>query len=147
MTTVVFTAEPLKAFAFDEPGAGIVEAWLNQVYDGEIDGVVSTINFAEFRSVAIRETTPEQADAHIEDLTELGLRVYGLDTIWRQASKLKASYNPSLAVAYAVAAAPKLDTETSHDVTLLVGAADEYDVFEEEAEFSHLIERFRTEAK
>jgi hypothetical protein len=30
-------------------------------------------------------------------------------------------------------------------VTLLVGADDDYDVFEEDDEFKHLIERFRDE--
>lgn len=145
MTTVVFDAEPLLAFAFDEPGAGAVETWLNRVYDGEVDGVVPTLNLAEFRYIAIREASAEQADAHIEDLTELGLRVYGVDTLWRQASKLKARYSPSIADAYAVAAATELDSETSHEVTLLVGANGDYEIFEKEAEYRHLIERFRTE--
>jgi len=32
--TVVFDAEALVAFAFDEPGADVVERYLDDVYDG-----------------------------------------------------------------------------------------------------------------
>lgn len=145
MTSVVFDSESLLAFAFDEPGAGAVEAWLDRIYDGEVDGYVSTLALEEFRSTAIRETTAQQADAHIESLTELGVRKYGIDDIWRQASRLKASYHVSMTAAYAVAAADAIDSETPDDVTLLVGADEDYDIFEKNEEFSHLIERFRTE--
>ena len=31
--TVVFDAEPLLAFAFDEPGAEAVDGWLDRVYE------------------------------------------------------------------------------------------------------------------
>jgi predicted nucleic acid-binding protein len=63
--TVVFDAEALLAFSFDEPGAGEVERWLDRVYDGDRDGYITTINLAEFRYVATRRTAVEQADAHI----------------------------------------------------------------------------------
>jgi predicted nucleic acid-binding protein len=76
--TVVFDAEPLLAFSFDEPGAGEVERWLDRVYDGEIDGYISTINLAEFRYVATRETSVEQADAGIGDLRERGVTGFDL---------------------------------------------------------------------
>jgi len=77
--TVVFDAEPLLAFAFDEPGAGEVERWLDHVYDGELDGYVSTINLAEFRYIAVRKASPEQADAHINDLRDMGVTEYNID--------------------------------------------------------------------
>jgi predicted nucleic acid-binding protein len=140
--TVIFDAEPLVAFAFDEPGSRAVEAVLADIYDGEIDGYVPTVDLAEFRYVASRRTSGEAADAHIDDLREMGVAEYDVDGLWRTASKLKASYAPSLGDAYAVAAA-KAEDERGRDVTLLVGADDDYDVFEEETEFAHLIERFR----
>ncbi|WP_129114817.1 PIN domain-containing protein [Halegenticoccus tardaugens] len=139
--TVVFDAEPLLAFSFDEPGAVDVEHWLDRVYDGELDGYVTTINLAEFRYIATRETSAEKADAHIDDLREMGVAEYEIDDLWELASGLKASYSPSLGDAYAVAAAKELDGE--RNVTLLVGADDDYDAFEETTEFGHLIERFR----
>jgi len=141
--TVVFDAEALLAFAFDEPGSGTVERWLDRVYDGERDGYVPTINLAEFRYIATRKTTSESADAHIDDLRDMGVAKYDIDDLWEVASDLKATYNPSLADAYAVAAALDLDTNDERPVTLLVGADDDYDVFEENEEYKHLIERFR----
>lgn len=71
--TVVFDAEALFAFSFDKPGAAAVERWLDRVYDGEIDGFISTVNLAEFRYIAIRQTSVQQADAHISELRDMGL--------------------------------------------------------------------------
>jgi predicted nucleic acid-binding protein len=141
--TVVFDAEPLLAFSFDEPGAAEVERWLDLVYDGEIDGYVTTINLGEFRYVASRKASQEAADAHIDDLRTMGVAEYKIDHLWESASDLKASYSPSLGDVYAVAAARDIDNDDEHNTTLLVGADDDYDVFEETAGFEHLIERFR----
>lgn len=143
--TVVFNAESLLAFSFDEPGAGEVERWLNRVYDGELDGYISTINLAEFRYIATREASVEHADAHIDDLRDMGVTEYNIDDLWEAASELKATYSPSLGDAYAVATAKDLNNDNKRNVTLLVGADDDYDVFEDEEGFTHLIERFRNE--
>jgi len=143
--TVVFDAEPLLAFSFDEYGARGVECWLDRVYDGELTGYVSTINLAEFRYIATRETSIKQADAHIDKLREMGLTEYNVDGLWKEASELKATYSPSLGDAYAIATAKHLDTKNERTVTLLVGADDDYDVFEDREQFNHLIERFRDE--
>ena len=144
--TVVFDAEPLLAFSFDEHGAGEVEHWLDRVYDGELTGYISTVNLAEFRYIATRETSVEQADAHIDNLRDMGVTEYNIDGLWKDASDLKAVYSPSLADAYAVATARDLDTDDERNVTLLVGADDDYDVFVDNEEFNHLIERFRDES-
>ena len=141
---IVFDAEPLIAFAFDEPGAGDVEDFLDDVYDGEIDGYVTTINLAEFRYIAARLSSPERADAHIEDLKQMGVTEYRIDDLWELASDLKTTYSPSLGDAYAVAATKEEDNN-GNDVTLLVGADDDYNDFEEKEGFKHLIERFRDE--
>ncbi|WP_114579261.1 PIN domain-containing protein [Saliphagus sp. LR7] len=141
--TVIFDAEPLLAFAFDEPGAETVEHALDGVYDGETDGYVTTINLAEFRYIATRLTSAADADAHITDLREMGVVEYNIDELWMPASDLKAAYSPSLGDAYALAAAKELDSDGDQNTTLLVGADDDYDVFEETEGFEHLIERFR----
>ncbi|RXK49499.1 PIN domain-containing protein [Halorientalis pallida] len=141
--TVVFDAEPLLAFAFDEPGADVVERWLDRVYDAEIDGYVTTLNLAEFRYVASRKASAEGADAHIDTLQDQGVSEYGIDSLWTSASGLKATYSPAIGDAYAIAAALALDENGSEDVTLLVGADDGYDVFETTDGFEHLFERFR----
>ena len=122
---IIFDAEPLLAFAFDEPGAGDVENFFEDVYDGEVNGYVTTVNLAEFRYTAARLTSPKRADSHIEDLKEMGVTEYKIDDLWELASELKATYSPSLGDAYAVAAAKDEDTN-GNDVTLLVGADDDY---------------------
>ena len=141
--TIVFDAEPLLAFSFDEQGAGKVERWLDQVYDGELDGYISTINLAEFRYIAVRKASVEKADAHINDFRDMGVTEYNVDTLWEAASDLKATYSPSIGDAYALAVAKALDNDDERNVTLLVGADDDYDVFEKKEGFRHLIERFR----
>jgi predicted nucleic acid-binding protein len=143
--TVIFDAEPLLAFSFDEQGAGEVERWLDCVYDGERDGYISTINLAEFRYIAARKASLEQADAHINDLRDMGVTEYNIDDLWEAASDLKATYSPSIGDAYAVATAKDLDNDDARNVTLLVGADGDYDVFEDDEGFKHLIERFRDE--
>lgn len=140
--TVVFDAEPLLALAFDEPGASEVEDWLDRVYDAERDGYVATLNLAEFRYVAARKTSRKRADAHLEDLREMGVAEYAIDGLWKRASDVKADHSIAMGDAYALAAAKELDDGT-RDVTLLVGADDDYDGFERSTEFAHLLERFR----
>lgn len=143
--TVVFDAEALLAFSFDEPGAGEVELWLDRVYDGHLDGYISTINLAEFRYIAVRNASVTQADAHIDVLRNLDLTEYTIDPLWEDASELRAEYSLSIGDAYAVATAKALDTDGDENVTLLVDADDDYDVLEDGAAVSHLIERFRDE--
>ena len=142
--TVVFDAEPLVAFAFDEPGAATVEEWLDRVYDGDRAGYVATVTLAEVRYVAARKASPEQADAHIRRLRELGLSEYEVDGLWRTAAELKRRHALAVGDAYAVAAAADLDAD--EDVTLLVGADDDFDAVENDPDRQHLIERFRTDA-
>ena len=142
---VLFDAEPLLAFAFDDPGAGAVEDMLDDVYDGDVDGYVTTINLAEFRCVAARLRSMERADAYIADLERLGVAEYGIDDVWKRASDVKTEYSLPLGDAYAIAAAKAEDVAGS-DVTLVVGADDDYDELEETGEFGHLIERFREES-
>ena len=142
--TVVFDAEPLLAFAFDEPGAEAVEEWLDRVYDGDRAGYVATITLAEVRYIAARKASPEEADAHIRRLRELGLTEYEINDCWQTASELKRKYALAVGDAYAVAAAVDLDAD--EEVTLLVGADNDFDAVENDPDLQHLIERFRTES-
>jgi len=137
---VVFDAEPLLVFSFDEVGADAVEGWLDRVYDGERAGYVPTINLAEFRYVAGRKTSLGKADDHIDALREMGVTPYEVDGLWERASELKAVYSPSIGDTYALAAAKNLEAE-GREVPLLVGADDDFDAFEETTEFEGLVER------
>lgn len=139
---LLFDTEPLIAFAFDEPGADAVEYVLDDVYDGDIDGYITTVNLAEFRYVAARLRSPERADAHIARLKRMGVTEYGVNNIWERVSDLKTEHSLSLGDAYALAAA-KAEDAAGNEVTLLVGADDDYDRLETTEEFGHVIERFR----
>lgn len=143
--TVVFDAEPLLAFSFDEPGAGEVKHWLDQVYDGDLEGYISTLNLTEFRYIAVRKASVEQADAQIENFRDMGVTAYNVDDLWKAASEVKAEHNPSLGDAYAVATAKAkaLDNDDEEKVTLLVGADGDYNSFENDESYEHLLERFR----
>jgi len=140
--TVVFDAEPLLAFAFDEPGA---EAGLDRVYDGDRAGYVATITLADVRYIAARKASPEEADAHIRRLRELGLTEYEIDDCWQTVAELRRQHALALGDAYVVAAAVDLDGD-SKGVTLLVGADDDFDAVENDPDLQHLFERFRTES-
>lgn len=137
---VLFDAEPLLAFAFDEPGADAVEEILEGVYDGDVDGYVTTVNLAEVRYVAARSSSPERADEHVAGLKRMGLREYGVDDLWKRAAAVKTEHTLALGDAYALAAAAA-ENEAGNEVTVLVGVDDDYDELEESAEFGELIER------
>lgn len=139
---VLFDAEPLLAFAFDEPGADAVEEVLEDVYDGDVDGYVTTVNLAEVRYVAARLSSPERADEHVAGLKRMGLREYGVDDLWKRVADIKGDHTLALGDAYALAAAVA-ENAADNEVTLLVGADDDYDELAESAEFGELIERFR----
>lgn len=139
---VLFDAEPLLAFAFDEPGADAVEEVLEDVYDGDVDGYVTTVNLAEVRYVAARLSSPKRADEHVAGLKRMGLREYGVDDLWKRVADIKGDHTLALGDAYALAAAVA-ENAADNEVTLLVGADDDYDELAESAEFGELIERFR----
>lgn len=101
------------------------------------DGLVTTINLAEFRDIAARNTSPEAADAYIADLRRMGVDEYAVDSLWKRVSEVKAEYTVALGDAYALAAAADVGG------TLLVGADDDYDVFADHEVVGDLIERFR----
>lgn len=74
--TVVFDAEALLAFRSDRPGASEVERWPERVSSGDLDGYIATINLTEFRYIATRRSSVEQADAHIDALRDMGPTEY-----------------------------------------------------------------------
>ena len=137
---VLFDAEPLLAFAFDEPGADAVEEVLESVYDGDVDGYVTTVNLAEVRYVAARLSSPKRADEHVAGLKRMDVREYGVDDLWKRVANIKRNHTLALGDAYALAAAAA-ENEAGNEVTLLVGADDDYDELERGAEFGELIER------
>ncbi len=75
----------------------------------------------------------------------MGVTEYKIDDLCEYGSDLKPTYSPSVGDAYAVVAARDLDNDEERTATLLGGPDDDYDVFDDDEGFSHLIERFRDE--
>ncbi|GAB3029633.1 type II toxin-antitoxin system VapC family toxin [Natronobiforma cellulositropha] len=132
--TIVFDAEPLVAYLDDEPGSDVVEAWIDRVASGEIDGYVSPVTKTEVLYVGSRVGfRPDDVRASLGRLEELGVAVYDARECWESAAALKEAYAMALGDAYALATAAAVGG------TLLVGADDDFDGLEDD------VERFRDE--
>lgn len=132
--TLVFDTEPLVAYLDDEPGSDIVEAWIDRVSSGEIEGYLSPVTKTEVLYVGSRVGfDPEAVRASLDRLEELGVDGYDPSNCWETAAAFKEAYGMALGDAYALATAHAVDG------TLLVGADDDFD------DVTAAIERFRDE--
>ncbi len=118
----------------DEPGSDVVEAWIDRVASGEVDGYISPVTKTEVLYVGSRAGfRPDDVRASLDRLEELGVVVYDPRECWAIAAALKEAYTMALGDAYALATADAVDG------TLLVGADDDFDDLEDD------VERFRDE--
>lgn len=134
---IVFDTEAYIAHYFDEPGAGVVDGWLNQVYDGELAGFVSTTTLVEVRYIICRAegATMDEADEYVEQLIWPNFREVEMNP--RDVAEIKCEYPIALGDAFALA------TAVLKDARLIAGADDDWDV---PLEDGYDIERFRTES-
>ncbi|OVE84833.1 type II toxin-antitoxin system VapC family toxin [Natronolimnobius baerhuensis] len=120
--TIVFDTEPLIAYLDDEPGSDTVEAWIDRVASGEVEGYVSPVTKTEVLYVGSRVGfRPGAVRASLERLEELGVTVSDPRACWDSAAALKEAYTMALGDAYALATADAVGG------TLLVGADDDFD--------------------
>ena len=132
--TIVFDTEPLIAYLDDEPGSDVVEAWIDRVASGEVDGYISPVTKTEVLYVGSRVGFRlDDVRASLHRLEELGVAAYDPRECWEIAAALKEAYTMALGDAYALATAEAVDG------TLLVGADGDFDDLEDD------IERFRDE--
>ena len=132
--TIVFDTEPLIAYLDDEPGSDVVEAWIDRVASGEVDGYISPVTKTEVLYVGSRVGFHlDDVRASLDRLEELGVAVYDARECWEIAAALKEAHTMALGDAYALATADAVDG------TLLVGADDDFDELEDD------VERFRDE--
>jgi predicted nucleic acid-binding protein len=131
---LVFDTEPLIAYLDDEPGSDTVEAWIDQVASGEIDGYISPVTKTEILYVGSRVGFRwDDLQASLTRLEELGVVVTDPRDCWETAAEIKRQHPMALGDAYALA------TATAVDGTLLVGIDDDFDGIEAR------IERFRSD--
>jgi predicted nucleic acid-binding protein len=137
----VFDTEALIAFLYDEPGHARVGDLLDEVANGEPEGLLSETNASEvyylvarFEGTADDKPTPASlraADRDVRTLTGRGISIERGD--WRLAGELKADGSISLADAYGVALAH------ARDATLIAGGDGDFDALSVAVD----IERFR----
>jgi predicted nucleic acid-binding protein len=120
-TAVVFDAEPLIAHADDDPDAATTAARLDAVAANDVDGRLTRINATEIRYVLAGKYDVERADRYLQWLSDVGITPVGAEELWTTAADWILAEDPSLADAYALAAAEVTGG------TLLVGADDDFE--------------------
>lgn len=126
--TYVFDTEAIIAYLYDEPGRDVVEAYLTEVRDGSVEGLIAETNAAElFYLIAQAEgvddgPTPDSfrtADRDVRALQRWGVELKRAS--WRMAGEVKSDGHISLANAHAVGLAAETDG------TLIAGRDDDFD--------------------
>lgn len=132
----VFATEAFIAHYFDEPGADFIDEWLDQIYNDEIAGFVSTATLAEVRYIICHSegVAIEATDEYVEQV--LWTNFEEITPNPRQIAEIKAEYSIALGETFALATAASLDAR------LIVGADDDW---EGPIEDGFDIERFRSE--
>lgn len=140
MTDLVFDAEPLIAYLYDEPGASEVRERLDAVEAGRLSASIAHATAAEVvYTVARLETGDPNRIAPSADELETGVRDlrvlqgYGVAVEtppWRGVASLKAGGRISLGDAYAAALA------AAQDATLVVGNDPEFGAVAAEVELA-----------
>lgn len=131
MDHVVFDAEPLIAFYWDEPGSDAVEATIDRVEHGELRGTVNTVTCTEVRYVCGRDD-PRKANAYVTRIREW-CEVVTAEAVWETAADYKRDNRVALGDAFTLA------TAAAKDATAYTGADDDFD------DVDVTVERFRDE--
>lgn len=123
---IVFDAQALVAFFFEEDGADAVEARLAEAQAGTGPGFVHDVNLAEVWYQVKRRSGEEKADEVVRWLLEeVGLEQVSSEETWREAARIKADHGVGLADCFALAAA-KL-----RDARILTGGDEDFEVGKE----------------
>lgn len=131
MDHVVFDAEPLIAYYWDEPGSEAVEALIDRVENGEVKAAVNTVTCTEVRYVCGRDD-PQTAQEYVTRIREWS-EVVTAEAVWESAADYKRDYSIALGDAFTVA------TAAAKDATAYTGADDDF----EDVDVS--VKRFRVE--
>lgn len=131
MDHVVFDAEPLIAYFWDEPGSDAVEAIIDRVEAGELHGTVNTVTCTEVRYVCGRDDTMT-AQTYVTRIRGW-CDVTTAEDVWELAADYKREYNVALGDAFTLA------TAAAKDATAYTGADDDFD------DLDVSVKRFREE--
>jgi len=114
--TYVLDACALISCLNDEPGGDIVDNLLVNATDGKASIFMNIVNLIEVHYANTRSLGPNQAALILEEILAAPIQVVSVfsNTLFQQASRLKASYKCSLADAIGLATAIEL---SGHFVT------------------------------
>lgn len=129
MDHIVFDAEPLIAYYWDEPGSDAVEAVIDRVEDGELKGSINTVTCTEVRYVCGRDD-PQTAGAYVTRIRDW-FDVVTAEDVWESAADYKRDYSVALGDAFTLA------TAVVKEATAYTGADDDFD------EVDVVVKRFR----
>lgn len=129
---IVFDAEPLVAYLANEPGAGVVQEYLDRLWDDEFDAYISPVQLTEVQYIATRIDEGARVDQFLSTLQENGVRIVPCEQSFPVATTYKLD-DHSLGDSFALA------TATVTGCPLLVGADEDFD----EADERYDIVRFR----
>lgn len=102
---VVFDTESLLIFYLDEKGANVVESLLKKMVRKEIAGLLNIINLTEFYYILYRKDATI-AEEKVRNLKAYGIKIIpAINSIWKEAGRIKAKYAIPLADAFAAATA------------------------------------------
>ncbi|MFW6437349.1 MAG: type II toxin-antitoxin system VapC family toxin [Halococcoides sp.] len=116
---VVFDAEPLVAYYWDEPGADAVQSVVDDIESGRIDAAISPVTCTEVQYVAGRDD-PDRAAAYVERIRHWST-IVPAEAVWADAAAFKRDYAVALGDAFTLA------TAAERNGTALVGADGEFE--------------------
>ena len=119
MNHVVFDAEPLIAYYWDEPGSEAVEAIINRVEDGKLKGSVNTVTCTEVQYVCGRDD-PQTAQAYVSRIRNW-FDVVTAEAVWEAAADYKRDNTIALGDAFTLA------TAATEEATAYIGADSDFD--------------------
>ena len=131
MNRLVFDAEPLIAYYWDERESDAVKRIIDRVENGEVTATVNTITCAEVQYVCGRDD-PETAQAYVTRIRDW-CDVTTAESVWELAADYKRDYNVALGDAFTLA------TAATNDATAYTGADDDFD------DVNVAVRRFRKE--
>lgn len=131
MEHVVFDAEPLIAYYWDEPGSDAVESMIGRVENGELNGSVNTVTCAEVRYVCGRDD-PQTANAYVTRIRDW-CDVVTAEAVWESAANYKRDSTIALGDAFTVA------TAAASEATAYTGGDTDFD------DIDVRVKRFRQE--
>lgn len=132
MNHVVFDAEPLIAYYWDEPGSDRVESIIDRVENGEFRGTVNTVTCTEVRYVCGRDE-PQQAHAFVTRIREW-CEIVTAEDVWESAAEYKRDNGVALGDAFTLA------TAAEKDAIAYTGADDDFE------EVDVTVKRFREQS-